>query len=300
MPITTQTYARLHDDEPAAPKPAEPAAPKPAEPAAPKPAEAEAPKPAEAEAPKPATAPSTAPRRARRPTRKNIIATLRSLVSPSIPTPGPTTDSHPATSMPESAIETAARRLTVLAERLLPVAAIPRTGPASPSLDMQSLWAQAHVLQIEAQVGGTAEDKTAANGAKLAADGVHDAWMAATAPPRPAPIAPPLPVPAPDRGLHTAGRPTIGSLVHRWDAPNGKCLPAFVTEVYGGSPSSGVVVTAESPYVSLVAAGGGPVRTNARWIAKPVQYTDPEPSGRFSSWHRADVLECPGMLADHR
>ncbi|HEY5484475.1 MAG TPA: hypothetical protein VIK31_11815 [Propionibacteriaceae bacterium] len=270
-PITTQTYRFLHD-EPAAPKPAE--------------------------APKPATAPSTAPRRARRPTRKNIIATLRSLVSPSIPTPGPTTDAHGR--MPESAIELAARRLTVEAEKLLPIAAIPRTGPASPSIEMQSLWAQTHVLQIEAQVGGTAEDKLAANAAKALADSVHDAWMAATAPPRPAPIAPPAPVPAVDRGLHTAGRPGIGALVHRWDALNGKCLPAFVAEVYGGSPSSGVVVTAENPYLSLVDAGGGPARTNARWIAKPPKYTDPEPSGRYSSWHRANVAECPGMLADHR
>jgi hypothetical protein len=62
-PITTQTYRFLHDDDPAAPKPAE------------------------AEAP-PTTAPSTA--RARRPKRKNIFARLRSLVvAPSAPTPEP-------------------------------------------------------------------------------------------------------------------------------------------------------------------------------------------------------------------
>jgi hypothetical protein len=63
-PITTQTYSFLHDGQPADPEPAE--------------------------APKPATAPS--PGRARRPKRKNIFATLRSLVSPSIPTPEPPPD----------------------------------------------------------------------------------------------------------------------------------------------------------------------------------------------------------------
>jgi hypothetical protein len=271
-PITTQTYSFLHDDEPVAPKPAE--------------------------APKPATAPSTG--RARRPKRKNIFATLRSLVSPSIPTPEPTTDSdgriRPPTK-PESAIETAARRLTVLAEKLLPLAAIPRTGPASPSLEMQSLWAQTHVLQIEAQVGGTAEDKLAANAAKAAADAVHDAWSSATAPPRPAPIAPsPAPL-AVDRGEHTLGRPSCGAMIHRWDAPNGKCHPAVVVEVFAGRPSAGVAVTASDPYLALVDAESGG-RANARWIGRPVQYTDPDPSGRFSSWHRANVAECPGMLTD--
>jgi hypothetical protein len=231
---------------------------------------------------------------------RDLVKTLRTPQSE--PTPEPTTDGRirPQTERPESPIETAARRLTVLAERLLPIAAVQRTGPASPSLDMQTLWTQAHVLQIEAQVAANAEDKVAANAAKALADSVHDAWAAATAPAKPAPIAPPPPVPAVDRGLHTLGRPSCGAMIHRWDAPNGKCHPAFVAEVYGGSPSSGVAVTSENPFLSLVDAGGGPARTNARWIAKPPKYTAPEASGRYSSWHRANVAECPGMLADHR
>ena len=64
-PITTQTYRFLHDDEPAAPKPAE------------------------AEAPKPATAPSTG--RTRMSGLKNVFANLRALASPIEPTPTPDT-----------------------------------------------------------------------------------------------------------------------------------------------------------------------------------------------------------------
>jgi len=222
----------------------------------------------------------------------NLIAAIR---PQSEPTPEPT-DSHgrirPQATLPESPFETAARRLTVLAAELLPIAATQRTGPASPSIAMQSLWAQAPLLLLEAQMGGTAEDKLAANAVKALSDAVHDAWMSATAPAAPAAIAPPAPVPAVDRGEHTLGRPHVGSLVHRFDSPNGKCHAATVVEVFAGAPSAGVAVTASDPYLALVDAESGG-RVNARWIARPVQYTDPEPLGRYASWHRATEAECP-------
>ena len=195
--------------------------------------------------------------------------------------------------MPEGPFAVHSRRLIALAAELLPIVSTQRTCPASPPVAYHLLTSQAAMLQLEARAGGTAEDQAEASKARAASDAIEAAWTAATAPAKPAPIAPPLPAPAVDRGLHTAGRPQIGALVHRFDEsvapPSQACFPSVVMEIYAGAPNSTVQVTADCPYVRLQdLSGGRPVA--ARHIASPTFNASPGFRNPIISWHRAN--EC--------
>jgi len=213
---------------------------------------------------------------------------------------GPTSEPEPAPMtepqiqpLSESPFAVHARRLIALAAELLPTISAQRLGPASPPVRYHLLTSQAAMLVLEARAGGSAEDRAQAAKAKAASDAVEAAWLAATAPAKPAPIAPPLPAPAVDRGLHTAGRPRVGSIVHRFDesvaVPSRACSPSVVMEIYPGAPNSTVSVSADGPYVRLQdLSGGRPVA--ARHISSPTFNASPGFRNPIVSWHRAN--EC--------
>jgi hypothetical protein len=228
---------------------------------------------------------------------KNLIAAIR---PPTSPTPEPAIPREaPATmtvqTQPLSDFAIAARRLIARAEALTPVAAAPRTGRSNWPIEIIQLEVHVQRLLLETQVGGDVEAKAEASAAKAALAALQATWEAARSFPVPvvAPAAPAY-VPAVDRGLHTAGRPHCGAIVHRFDesvaVPSRACFPSVVMEIYGGAPANGVEVLPDGPYVRLQdLSGGRPV--NARYIADPVFNASPGFRKPIVSWHRPS--ECP-------
>lgn len=199
----------------------------------------------------------------------------------------------PLSTMPDSRFVIEARRLFALTERLQPVAIAPHPRKSNWPIEFIQLFARADRVELEAKVWGDADDQAAVKAARVAVDTLRDTWLAARVVEAPViPRVESVREPAEDYGEHTAGRPHVGSLVHRFDSSNGKCVPAFVDLIHGGAPSVGVVVTAENPYVRLVDAGGGS-RLHARWIGQPVKDVQPGmPGSGVNSWHR-QTGECP-------
>jgi hypothetical protein len=275
MSITTETYSFLHDGESAAPKPAE------------------------AEAPKPSTGPSTAPERARPGGIVHSLKTLIAAIRPTEPTPEPAIPQDPAATEPQtqplSDFAIAARRLIARAEALTPVAAAPRTGRSNWPIEIIQLEVHVQRLLLETQVVGDVEAKAEAAAAKTALTALQATWEAARSIPVPVvAVVAERPAPAVDRGEHTVGRPSVGSLVHRFDEsaanPRQACFPSVVVEIYGGAPSAGVEVLPDGPYLRLQdLSGGRPF--NARHISSPTFNASPGFRKPISSWHRAN--SCP-------
>jgi len=193
------------------------------------------------------------------------------------------------TTIPDSALVAAASRVVARCKAF--EAGIASHAPGNQPIDLIKLVSTAHRLVLEARAFGDARDAAAAAAAEAWAAAVEASWLAVTASPAPVPTAvvetPEAPLPV--------GRVQIGSLVHRWDEQNGKCVPAFVVEIHGGAPAHGVAVTKTNPYLAVIDAGGDRGRpVNARWIAQPVR--DPQPGFRppIVSWHRGTPAECPG------
>jgi len=191
--------------------------------------------------------------------------------------------------VPDSAIVASAARLVARCKEF--ERGIASYAPGAQPIALIKLTAAAHRLVLEARAFGDARDAAAAAEAESWASAVEASWLAVTASPAPVPTAvvetPEAPLPV--------GRVQIGSLVHRWDEQNGKCVPAFVVEIHGGAPAHGVAVTKTNPYLAVIDAGGDRGRpVNARWIAQPVR--DPQPGFRppIVSWHRGTPAECPG------
>jgi hypothetical protein len=192
--------------------------------------------------------------------------------------------------IPDSALVAEAARVVAKCKVLERSAGIVHHARAgSQPIELVLLTAAAHRLVLRAAVfGGDARDIAAAAEAEAAAAALEATWLAGKT--TPAPVAPVAEMPEPG----PVGRPRIGSLVHRWDERNGKCHPAFVLEVHGGTPAN-VAVTAESPYLKLVDAGGDRSRPeNARWISKPLKDLQPGMRPIIVSWHRGTPAECPG------
>jgi hypothetical protein len=189
--------------------------------------------------------------------------------------------------IPDSAIVAEAARVVALCQEL--GRGIVPHGPDNLPIKVVRLTAAARRLVLDAAAFGNARDAAAASEATAAAAALEAAWLASTT--APAPVAPVADMPEPG----PVGRPRIGSLVHRFDEQNGKCVPAFVTELLGGAPAAGVAVTAESPYLRLIDAGGDRGRpVYARWIPRPKPDLQPGMRPAITSWHRGTPDECPG------
>jgi hypothetical protein len=199
-------------------------------------------------------------------------------------------DPKEPTTIPDSALVLAAARLVALCQER--VRGIVPHGPGNLPIEMVRLSAAARQLVLEAAALGNARDAVAASEATAAAAALEASWLAGTT--SPAPVAPVAEMPEPG----PVGRPRIGSLVHRWDEQNAACRPAFVTELLGGAPAAGVAVTAESPYLRLIDAGGDRGRpVYARWIPRPKPDLQPGMRPAIVSWHRGTPDECPGWSA---
>jgi hypothetical protein len=189
--------------------------------------------------------------------------------------------------IPDSAIVAAAARVVALCHEL-GGAIVPHV-PDNLPIKVVRLTSAARRLVLDAAAFGNARDAAAASEATAAAAALEAAFLACTT--SPAPVAPVAEMEAPG----PVGRPRIGSLIHRWDEMNGKCHPAFVNEVLGGAPNASVAVTAESPYLSVIDAGGDRGRpVNARWIPRPKPDLTPGMRPAVISWHRNSQQECPG------
>jgi hypothetical protein len=198
-----------------------------------------------------------------------------------------TRDDQEPVRIPDSAIVAAAARVVAICQER--GRGIVQHGPGNLPIEMVRLSAAARQLVLDAAAFGNARDAAAASEATAAAASLEASWLACTT--SPAPVAPVAEMPEPG----PVGRPRIGSLVHRWDEQNAKCVPAFVTELLGGAPAAGVAVTAESPYLRLIDAGGDRGRpVYARWIPRPKPDLTPGMRPAITSWHRGTPQECPG------
>ena len=195
-----------------------------------------------------------------------------------------------APAIPDSAIVAAAGRLVARAKEF--EAGIGSHVPGNQPLDLVKLVAAAHRLRLEAAAFGDARDAAAAAEAEAWAAAVEASWLASTASPAPVP---PAVIAAPEAVPLAVTRVQIGSLVHRWDEQNGKCVPVFVVEIYGGAPAGNVPATPTNPYLAVIDAGGDRGRpVNARWISQPLKDLSPGFRPPRVAWHRGTPAECPG------
>ena len=186
--------------------------------------------------------------------------------------------------VPDSAIVASAARLVARCKEF--ERGIASYAPGAQPIALIKLTAAAHRLVLEARAFGDARDAAAAAEAESWASAVEATWLAATT--RPAPVAPPAAperVPAEDHGVHTAGRPKIGDVVHL-DNETGVCCVGWVMEIRNGRPAAGVAVSAGNPYIRVAPIADANHPLFARHIARPVK--DPQPGMRspIRSWHR--------------